>query len=473
MEEVYVKHGKTLQTMHRQINDIAKKHRITPTLMDAQFMGKIESMGIRERLKAIVSAALKGEDQAHQVVVEEKIKPPFSSALYERIDKGSDIVDIGTGKGSRVSRYGSYFNSVVCVDPGVSELVEDFPKNWEYKREAFTATESVVTSFGLLSQLESVEVAVVESCDGVHIWPDQQKTISNGLAVDRDDGKIEVHMGKKIWVEPRNDWSTEVLDLDGVYSATNTYAKRELTFTSRARFKGQRTGGIYRRVVSDFPESNLSWKEDGVFNELIAKGGRAQLKQRDGRGLVLEGESPDMVLHLERMPDCYVLLRVVKYRKYAPYHSLSLLEKFVRRVKIKIDGRVIRAPRRVLNLDRPPEGCDGVVHRAGEQDFVYNFGMNLDLQPSQGKKLREFLKEMCVVDIDEDLSRQGDMNSVEIRINVHGIAKVKWVKRTDKIMPDSEDTWRKRASAMNVDRHVMASQLMTQTPFEMWDDDEE
>ena len=233
--------------------------------------------------------------------------------------------------------------------------------------------------------------------DGLHVVPYHPGLRKLGVVEDLGNGSVRCVMGEESYVE-RDLGEVRGEMLRSFYCGINTYCERslELQFLGRKEFKpvGNR---YFVRMKRDLFVHEFTPKYDGVFMELRVESGNFIMKDAVGRGAWgrVVG-SPDMVLHLELLEDKLVLLRVEKYAGFRPFHSLGMLEKFCRRVKVKVRDKIVVPPERIKNLARWREECpraDGVVCRYGGMDYVMNCGTHLDLTSDYEDELTNFLRE--------------------------------------------------------------------------------
>ena len=195
--------------------------------------------------------------------------------------------------------------------------------------------------------------------------------------------------------------------------------------------------------------------------ELRVESGNFIMKDAIGRGAwgKIVG-SPDMVLHLELLEDKLVLLRVEKYAGFRPFHSLGMLEKFCRRVKVKVRDKIVVPPERIKNLARWREECpraDGVVCRYGGVDYVMNCGTHLDLTSDYEDELTNFLREKLGC---KTVAHKGDRKlnkfyQVCCLIADDGRASCEWRERKDKTSVDLQNTWQKKFGLLTIERFLL------------------
>ena len=116
------------------------------------------------------------------------------------------------------------------------------------------------------------------------------------------------------------------------------------------------------------------------------------LRTRNGKGHFVKSAFTDrMELHIEKVGDDLFLLRVENYKGMRVFHSVSLLEKFCRKVKVDIGGVRLKPPPRVSDVMNPPPWADGVVIRDDDVDYVFNYGVSLDVEKKHSAQLLEYM----------------------------------------------------------------------------------
>lgn len=449
---------KIWQEVHAHARVIGKK---TPALVNAGVVDWAKGNGHYDRVKSMVNSFLDKEKVARDGVKHLSLAPPKSSELYERVDPKADIVDVGVGDGKRLVRYAGYFGNVRGVDIVRRSMVPGWPSNWTVEVK-FCATESrICTSFLVYSQLDTRTLGEIENTDGLHVVPYHPELRRLGVVKDLDDGRVECEMGDKKFVE-RDLGDVRGEMLRSYYCGINTYRERELSLQPSGRKQFKPVGNRYFvRMQRDLFVDEFTPKYDGVFMELRVSSGNFVLKDALGRGVWGKcSDAPNMVLHLELLKDCWILLRVEKYRDYRPYHSLGMLEKFCSRVKVKIKDKIVQAPVRIKNLAKWQEEypqADGVVCREGGMDYVMNCGTHLDLTADFEKELTEFLRAKmgCKTVLHKGDRPLGKIYQVCCKLEDDGRAVCEWRARNDKVNVDQQRFWQKKFKLLSIERYLL------------------
>lgn len=268
---------KIWQQVHSQARVLGKK---TPALVPAGIVDWAKKEGQYAKLRDIATKFLAKENLARDGVKKMSMAPPKASELYERVEPGVDLVDVGVGDGKRLARYAGYFGKVIGVDKVKREMVPEWPVNWSTEIGAFGEVNVTVTSFMAYAQLDLETKNCVENTDGIHIVPDHDALRKVGAVQDLKEGLVECDMGGLKFVE-RDVSGIGGEGLSTYYKGYNTYVKRELRFVPKAKSTfnpaGQR---YYRRMERDLFLTEFTPKYDGVFMELISRKGKFVLKNR-------------------------------------------------------------------------------------------------------------------------------------------------------------------------------------------------
>lgn len=298
---------------------------------------------------------------------------PSPKVLYKHagVEK---LVDVGSGDCAKLAKVG---NQVIATDiapqANPSFVVRKVDANTEEIALLAERENAILTSFNVLTQLENLDH--VSSVDGLHVFPDTEYLRKATLCVVEGNTIVtKAPSGKEF-----RDVQHELLkDKDVVcpgYKAATFFSSRKATLTPVARFEGD----AFSVPISDLNNKPLRGratpKYDGVAVLVAVNNGFAYARQRDGKGVKFKvsGDVPDCTILLEKLPRAgpakfYVLTRIVAYRKFVPFHSLSTLIEFCTKVRIKIADAPI-VPPGAQEIELYP--TDGLIYRFGENDFRY------------------------------------------------------------------------------------------------------
>lgn len=440
-----------LPEIHAQIHAAAKAMgKTTPSYINANIVDFAKKNGQYDEIRKMVCSFLAKEKEAKTRALVESVRPPRSTELYGRV-AGGVIKDVGTGNGKRLVRFKERFASVEMIDPYVEDKVEGIPDFWP-RVERFQACEEVVTSFNSATVVDNKTWEAMEQSDGLHVVPHVAAFVEKGLSVPVD-GIFKTTIDGKVF----NDVDRQVGDfqkLGDFYRGYVTYAERSILFRPTCKFK---TNGVTRSPfvrMTTFVGGKMSYKYDGTFVRLENRDGKFRMWDRVGRGVAgISDFKEDIVLEMEKMPECFRLLRVVRYRNYEPFHSVAALRKFVER-KHPMVGNVVVLPPEELNVipPEPGEHYDGIVCRSGGVDYVANYGISLDLHPGQKDELECFLREeKCMAEILHYGLGEDAIYSVSVRLKTGGEALCFWKIRVDKTKFDARHSWKSKFKCLTVE----------------------
>lgn len=434
--------GTALRSIKNEIR--AKCKKTTPTLVDfAKLKADLMKSGSYDKLREMVKKSLKGEQEARNECKGLGVKPPYSSELYERVEKGAHITDLGCGEGKRVKRYEGFFGHVIGVDKIAKP--KDWPLKWDYCQREVADEERIVTSFNVMGLLTQQEIEIVKNQDGLHIFADREQLLRNGHAAVVED-KVVCDMDGTVYEEERTQLPEGYAIKDN-YLACNTYRAENIVCEVKRRCMGWLAKSFYRRATEGF-EGFKTWKENGVFFEFRSNNGEFSMSTRNGKAVAgTINTKKKIVLHLERVGDVYYLIRVRHYRDFKPYHYYEGLVEFTKKVKIRIGGLDVLPPR---PISEPRNGADGMVIREREMDIVCNFGISLDLFASARNELEKFLINRGAVGVMHVGDKGEGLFSVSVEELDRGITVCDWSKRTDKDHPDNRNCWDKKFALLTV-----------------------
>lgn len=331
--------------------------------------------------------------------------PPHRLALYERIEAGTEILDVGGGDGTTLAKFTEHLD-VINLDPDDKDnpmTVQEF--NDEGRAELLDSIYThipVVTTFNSLTQLTNDEVEVLEDMDGIHIFPDYTQLTEIGAVATEDDKTFQCHgvewVDNKIQVEPH-------LQLDTGYCAYNTFQKEVITLFPESRITSDNPAPGSATAAGNFVGADFTPKYDGMFHQLRVEDEKFVLVNRRGEGIsgrvTTQSSRPiRLVLDCELVQrgrsEAYIALRVRSYRNYVPFHSQLGLKKFVSRVKIKIHSL-----KRETWYFIAPKVWDGHPHRYEQNGFAMEIPMDGIIV--RHREIDYYIKNRWTVDV-KDLS---------------------------------------------------------------------
>jgi len=170
------------------------------------------------------------------------------------------------------------------------------------------------------------------------------------------------------------------------YRALNTFKGRIIDLTiSKEAVPGVNLGAKLQsfgnRVVRrPFEMGEKTWKMPGELFKVRNKSGKAWAWDRKGSVYAVDIKCDvDFTFILELFDGKWYLISVDRYRGFRPFHSLALMEYFLERVWLSIDGSAVNLPRKVHDLHNPPFWAEGIVFRRGFNDFLYRFHHSFDV----------------------------------------------------------------------------------------------
>jgi hypothetical protein len=367
-----------LARMAKETRTLAYDLKTTPRCLDVnELVRRAKASGLYDRLAKVVRATVAEEPPLGKVPLEAFVaRPPPATHLYSRVEKGADVLDVGSGDGKRLISYRKEFD-LKTVDPSVEKTRIKAP----HQQELYVnGHEGVCTFFN--SMTNTNEPGIVDN-DGLAVGPNIELWEQAGLARRENGAYVSEVMGKKYVDHP---WQipVEALPSNPQYVHGNLYRRRVVDLVSDGKqARGPQMPSSGRRGICVNGIRSASFKYDGELVELRTRNGTTMLRDRSGLARSLSGKMPDSVVLLERMKDKYVLVRVSRYRGFVPYHGLSLLHYFVERVKITIDGLPVKAPD-PFDWDEYDRGFaegiyDGMVVREGETDILIRENQSFDV----------------------------------------------------------------------------------------------
>nr|QFR59050.1 MAG: hypothetical protein [Dongxihu virus] len=331
---------------------------------------------------------------------------PQSLQLYSRTADDAYVADIGSGDTKKAAKSNSKMK-FYDINP-TDEKVTAFDADTDMLPEA-----DVYTSYNTLTQLRSPERLMEK--DSLHIFPDIDY-IKNTMGSEiKGDGTIITKTGDKTFTDFDNDLPGDTVS-EG-YKCITGYSRGYLSLMTTNRVVRTRGFGVPVKDTMTELQGSATKKYDGVALLLSFRGGLASLVTRKGLGVELSHNITDsycdvckwfytgdqctskrcrkksvalaprsyapkdfdMIVEKVRRPDGkneYVLLRVLNYGRFVPFHGLASLRQFCAMIKITIDGDRIKSPDDPSLLDLPH---DGLIYRDGGMDYRLKSACTIDL----------------------------------------------------------------------------------------------
>jgi len=367
------------------------KKMLSPNLIDKSALHSPEMLALKAQFMERMKKVLKEKKPTSLTKLVDP-RPVNRRELYERLDTDAKVLDVGCGERKRLRGLNV---DVVTVDPAYDHAEKHHKEEFRDSLEP----ERVVTSFNVL-----VQGVDCENRDGIHIIPNHPAMKEAGLAKETEDGKIEVKIGKDTWIDEEVKGPVQKITTHSV--GLNTFQEREIKikFSTEARTAGTFSSTGKRRYQRLLGTDEMSLKMGGQLHLLEMDNGVARLTNRETEKAFtsLKTNFDDRFTALvELFNGNFYLLKIINYRKYRPFHSLGLLEKFCQRVKFKLQvlGRQYRL--------KPPIRCDirqailrnekhgdveGVVVRSRGEDYLLRFYPSMDLGGNAYRKLLKIWK---------------------------------------------------------------------------------
>jgi len=289
---------------------------------------------------------------------------PSPSIVYNRISSGRDVLDIGSGDCTKVSRCKK--KKVIASDkfprenPHMKVVQLDAEKDLVDFVE--TNNEPLVMSFNVLTQLD--DLTQVSQVDGIHVYPDTSYIREQGVELQGDHLVVGEHRDR---IHPVLESGSPFVE---GYKTISFFASQRLDYVPQGYVESR----PFKFPIRD-AEYQLGYpstpKYDGVCMLLTDDGNQAMIRTRNGRATVLSGGGLQLGVFLEKLPkhgppDCFVLLRVLSYRGFNPFHGLETLRRFTASVKMKIGGKPVVAPLDPRLAGKP---TDGLIFRFADVDY--------------------------------------------------------------------------------------------------------
>lgn len=363
--------------------------------------------GIKAQVLALVDKNRGIQDQ-HPVMG----APPPTNTVYGMFGSGVNIVDVGSGNCMKIRRYTGSLK-ITAVDPNLLNESKHVIKEVKLSLADFLKPDPgqdlLFTSWMSMTQLSLHEEELLRASDGLHLVPDHELLVSQGIAT-RSGDSVEVRTFKGVYTD-------RFVSMRGVavspgYILAPTFRKRDVEVVLGPAVAGSYIPQIDAKPAGfyDLNFTDITPKFDGVPYELECDGGKAQLTGRNGdtnEGVCSFDEH--LCLHIEELEGCYVLFRIVYYRGMIPPHHGSVLRAFCERVNVRINGKPVLGPppwrggeinTGVLLHWMDGEGhkvfkvpVDGVVTRVDGSDFYCKYMWTVDLKHADLAKVKKKLED--------------------------------------------------------------------------------
>jgi hypothetical protein len=305
--------------------------------------------------------------------------PPRPQELYGRV-AGLSVLDIGSGDCRRLSKCQSRDKLATDKEPIENPHMKVAKLDASDEHLFYELSKGrIVTSFNSLTQVRFRDHFY--DVDGLHIVPDLNLFFSLGLSVFVDGCYLTI-IGDKQYCEylVEGDYLTEG------YLGVSTFAPLSVNFYPTNKVKKMKPFSNCLEDV-DYPLNLCGTpKHDGVCMMLhVSPRNKTSsvLKLRNGTSMLMEcDQDMDLVLLLEKMPklgppEWFVLIRIVKYKGYSPFHGIVTLREFCSKVKIRFHYE----DRTCLLF--PPDFAkgisDGLIFRFGEKDYRFKPNLTVDV----------------------------------------------------------------------------------------------
>lgn len=314
-------------------------------------------------------------------------KPPV--VLYGRICPKASVLDIGSGDGRKAekAKVEDLVLSDVVVPPG------RFSKRWKVVDGTdgptlrAAAHGRVVTSYMVLGQLHDIDS--VMQMDGIHVVPDVGFLLTSGSSM--KDGKIRSRTRNKVWNDYPHDYGA-AYQLSPGYLGVNTYSSASHWIELGAPFRTRPPKALNPLIAMYNTDPCATPKYDGIqLHFYLDSGGGGVVVNRAGLARRL---SHNVGGRLEFVAEyCrghYILLRVLHYRGFVPWHSAACLKKFTDAKNIDIGGDRLTDPITASGLGLP---TDGLIMRKGEEDYRVKDYVGIDVDAETWQTYVDFFEQ--------------------------------------------------------------------------------
>jgi len=385
-----------------KVRGLVKEHGLmqTPTLYDHAKL--LELLGEKELkyYRGHVAEVLK-QERSLKEVVREHPKAPYAATLYGRVEKDAPVLDVGSGDGKRLIQFEGQLNL-----KAIDQQPQDFKADYPFEVTKFEEpVEEVIVSFNSLTN--NLNIKPFEDSDGIHIIPDLKQLRADGYSGRASKNWNEVYATHVSNVKDGVKVDHLYLDYDpkdlvsipikNYYRAANTYKKRAINISVLNRVEGvtvfKKLKSRGKRVMHrPFCMQEKTWKMPGELYHFRKKRGKAFMMDRMGWVHLLACDFEyDFDFILESFQEEWYLLEIDNYRNYRPFHSLALLDYFLNRVQLSVNGKPVKLPL-LAEGDMPP-WAEGIVYRSDGFDQLYRLHQSFDVTNEGLIELQEVLKE--------------------------------------------------------------------------------
>lgn len=368
--------SKELRALRESIMRKAKGLKVTPNLYDRnRLMAALQSE--KQQFMQIMRSATAKESFD---VRRELPRPPASRELYGRILVRKRVLDVGSGDGRRLVQLAARVD-LETVDRVVTQTILNVPHYTMDARDV-PGTYDLYVSFNAVTETPEL----LNLGEGMHVYPDMEVFLKSGHSVQVGDQYRTVTQ-RAVYMDYLVD--RPCVRLSG-YCGTNVYVDEHFEAEmGESERLGLSFNAVGRRVegsdeVDEFlDDGELTVKYDGELGLFVASQGVARLCFRDGS--VMEGvwSGRDVRMYLEILEDRIILLKLEYYDGWEPFHSLSLLEYFLKCKRLTINGTVVEPPER---WQKGLAAVEGLVMRRENEDFLLTAYRTFDLDGSADVK---------------------------------------------------------------------------------------
>nr|QFR59053.1 MAG: hypothetical protein [Bawangfen virus] len=319
--------------------------------------------------------------------------PPRPCEVYGRFGVGVSVLDFGSGNCSKLSLFSGDLKFSVCdLKPVNTKLVVkilDGPLENHLTNEA-----KFFTSFMFLSQATPSLAEGILNRDGIHLVPELSWLRREGVATPAGEDLWAVKTLKQTFFD--REVNQPGLSLKNGYKLVVGFSAVDVEVNLGSEVSKGPAPDIDATPagLEDINYEDVTYKYDGVPFELELHQGQAYLVNRAGEQFLGETNFKEHVcLHLERLSEEFVLIRIVEYRGMIPPHCGEVLRYFCSRVKMKINGLPVVGPECWDPHKRPSFPYDGLISRVGERDHYHKAVWTLDLYPEGLPRLRRALED--------------------------------------------------------------------------------
>lgn len=349
-------------------------------------------------------------------------KPP-AEEVYSRLLPGTSIYDVGLGTGEKLKKYAEDLVLEGC-DPKCG--------NHKFDRKSFgevgdgKLAGKVLTSYNSLTQLSENEQEKISYYDGVHVFPNIKELSALNVAVPNDDGTYSILDPKgKVWKDRPFEYGGRVSIKQGYYGC-NTFSDDEVGL------QFEETGEVGQGFATlsepgKHLTGELGHKFDGEMVKIEVRDGKVMVRKRNGkimRGAVVSGRVGNLSMLCEEMSCegkvvCYILIRLLLWGKFVPFHGGAVMEEFVKRKRLVLNGsKLIHSPpydesavlyngdRPYVEIDDMRLNVDGVIERACKIDYYEKYIWTVDIQHDEvhevGKRLQADLEIPIIIKSEQE-----------------------------------------------------------------------